>query len=118
MWHANDSYVGTAGTVAVGDSAAQRRQLNHQEDKLDHRMGWGVFFPGCEYVFVDSEAPGMGRVRSGLATGVKLILDHREPEDTGDGPVRILVWHPVAMAQAPPSSACPAPTRTPCPGAV
>jgi hypothetical protein len=102
VWHACDlRATADAGYRPVTDPSAVRQLLNVQQDNAGNIMSVGVFFPGCKYVFVDSEAPGVGRVSSGSAEGVKLLLDRREPPDDGTGPYHRLRYHPIGIVVRP-----------------
>ena len=101
MWHACDRHVTSGGKLAIDDVETARRLLEVQQDKTANIMPIGVFFKGCQYVFVDSDAPGVGRVASGLAVGEKLLLDRREPPDDGTGPYHRLHYHPIGLVVRP-----------------
>jgi hypothetical protein len=60
-----------------------------------------VFFPGCRYLFRDSDAPEAGRMTNGVAEGVHLVLDPKEPPDDGQGPYHVLRHHPLALIARP-----------------
>lgn len=43
------------------------------------------FYPGIEYKFIDNDNPGVGRINNNTCIGKHIVLDDREPDDTGDG---------------------------------
>ena len=90
-----DKHVTTTGNQPITDASAARRLLELPQEKAGNIMPHGVFFPGAIYTFVDSEAPCVGRMSSGLARGEALILNHQEPPDDGTGLARRLRFHPV-----------------------
>ena len=99
VWSAVDSDLNTGHLVT--DAASRARLLSLEEDKVGGLLGRGVFFTGCRYLFHDSDAPGAGRVTSGTAVGVDVVLDHREPPDTGAGPFWSLHYPPILLVLRP-----------------
>ena len=56
-----------------------------------------LFFDGIDYLFGDSKAQNMGRFKNGICVGRGLMLDEREPPDSGNGPVWMLRYMPLAV---------------------
>ena len=70
-------------------------------DKTGDMPTYMAFFPGINYVFVDSVFPDLCWVTNLCCTGVKLLLDPNEPEDDLSKPYRLLKHHPVAVCVQP-----------------
>ena len=62
-----------------------------------------LFFDGVDYLFGDSEAQNLGRYKNGMCVGRGLVLDPREPPDSGEGSVRMLRYMPLAIFVQPSS---------------
>jgi hypothetical protein len=61
----------------------------------------GYFFPGCRYVFSNVQLSHLGHITNNECIGESIILDEREPPDTGEGKSRHLRFPPKAIIVRP-----------------
>ncbi len=61
--------------------------------------GISCFFPGCHYIFPDTNADNIHnrQVKNQTAQGRKIVLDPREPPDDLSKPYRMLSYPPLAI---------------------
>lgn len=84
QWRATDTMKTTTGEIVLNDSvipghgALLRAMESVPIKALGEFSATNIFFPGCEYLFIDSNAHNAGRAKNSKCIGRAIVLDPRE----------------------------------------
>jgi hypothetical protein len=108
IWRADDQVV---GGYPVGPRLMPVLRL-WPTQKFGGIPAVGYFFPGCRYVFGNVHLSHYGHITNNECIGVSIVLDEREPPDTGAGGYRALSFPPKAVVVQPAGPPPPSSQRT------
>jgi hypothetical protein len=94
VWYSDDSLDGVS---AKSLPWLQTVLTDPTQDAEKGVEAMGMFFKGCEYLFIDNDAQAVGRVNNNLCIGEELCIDPREPPDDPTKPYRLLRYMPKGM---------------------